>query len=302
MKTLRTAVTAVMLVLVLSPSLARAASFSRPSAAYDWLDISLEATAREVDRHGARPTIISRTLAIALTAMYDAWAAYDEKAVGTRLGASLRRLAAERTVANKEKAIAYATYRALVDVYPEDKAWIDSQMRAKGFDPEDASVDPATPQGIGNLAAKAVCAYRHHDGANQFGDEVGSNGVPYSDYTYYAPVNTAEKINDPNRWQPIPFVNPKGGGRHAGISDAALVSGQAVCARSQRSVPRSRSAARRFSAVAEGDGREHRDERGADAGAKSDRRIHARWSSLDGAVGALAEVCAARVEARSLRY
>ena len=35
--------------------------------------------------------------------------------------------------------------------------------------------------------------------------------MPYSDYTYYAPVNTAEKLNDPNRWQPIPFVNPKGG-------------------------------------------------------------------------------------------
>src|SRR5690242_13802944 len=57
-----------------------------PTVASDWLDVSLEATAREVDRHGARPTIISRTLAMALTAMYDAWAAYDDKAVGTRLG------------------------------------------------------------------------------------------------------------------------------------------------------------------------------------------------------------------------
>src|SRR5258705_10801855 len=96
------------------PSLGADAPPYTLSAAYDWLDVSLEATAREVDRHGARPTIISRTLAIALTAMYDAWAAYDEKAVGTRLGAALRRPAAERTLANKGKAIAYATYRALV--------------------------------------------------------------------------------------------------------------------------------------------------------------------------------------------
>jgi hypothetical protein len=193
------------------PSFGADAPPYKPSAAYDWLDVSLEATAREVDRHGARPTIISRTLAIALTSMYDAWAAYDDKAVGSRLGASLRRPPAERTPANKEKAIAYATYRALVDVYPEDKAWIDEQMRRRGFDPADASMDVSTPQGVGNKAAKAVCDYRHHDGANQFGDEVGSNGVPYSDYTFYAPVNTPEKLVDPNRWQPIPFVNPKGG-------------------------------------------------------------------------------------------
>jgi hypothetical protein len=211
MKTLRPVVTAVMFVFLFWPVVGKAAAPPKPSAAYEWLDISLEATAREVDRHGARPTIISRTLAIALTAMYDAWAAYDDKAVGTRLGATLRRPAAERTQANKEKAIAYATYRALIDVYLEDKAWIDEQMRGKGFNPDDASTDPSAPQGVGNLAARAVCAYRHHDGANQFGDEVGSNGVPYSDYTYYAPVNTVEKVNDPNRWQPIPFVNPKGG-------------------------------------------------------------------------------------------
>src|SRR4051794_18453416 len=210
----RVPLTIVMVGLLLAPSVqaaAPAAAAYKPSKAYEWLDISLEATAREVDRHGARPTIISRTLAVALTAMYDAWAAYDGKAVGSRLGATLRRPAAERTPANREKAIAFATYRALVDVYPEDKAWIDEQLRKQGYDPSDGSNDPATPQGVGNLAAAAVCAYRHHDGANQLGDEVGSNGVPYSDYTFYAPVNTVEKVSDPNRWQPIPFVNPKGG-------------------------------------------------------------------------------------------
>ncbi len=64
------------------------------SAAYQWLDIAQEATAREVDRSAPRPTIISRTLAVWATAMYDAWAAYDEKAVGSRLGDKLRRPAA----------------------------------------------------------------------------------------------------------------------------------------------------------------------------------------------------------------
>src|SRR4051812_20115421 len=92
----------------LAQSLVHAQPHPAPSAAYRWVDISLEATAREVDRHGARPTLLSRTLAIPLTAMYDAWAAYDSRAVGTRMGAKLRRPPAARTQANKEKAIAYA--------------------------------------------------------------------------------------------------------------------------------------------------------------------------------------------------
>ncbi|HKR65168.1 MAG TPA: vanadium-dependent haloperoxidase [Thermoanaerobaculia bacterium] len=190
---------------------AKPAADFKPTAAYRWLEVSLEATAREVDRVGARPTIISRTLAVAMTAMYDAWAAYDAKAVGTRLGSSLRRPPSERTDKNREIAIAYATYRALVDVYPDDKTWLAEQMRAMGFDPDDNTIDLAKPQGVGNVAAKAVCDFRHHDGANQLGDEVGSNGKPYSDYTFYAPVNAPGKINDPDRWQPLPFSDKKGG-------------------------------------------------------------------------------------------
>src|SRR5258706_5857301 len=112
----RVPLTIVMVGLLLAPSVqavAPAATATKTSKAYEWLDISLEATAREVDRHGARPTIISRTLAVALTAMYDAWAAYDDKAFGTRLRGSLRRPPAERTASNREKAIAYATHRGL---------------------------------------------------------------------------------------------------------------------------------------------------------------------------------------------
>ncbi len=181
------------------------------SAAYDWLDVALEATAREVERHGARPTVVSRTLAVAVTAMYDAWAAYDNRAVGTRLGGKLRRPPAERTPANREKAIAYATYRALVDVYPEDAEWLAEQMRLHGYDPADASTDLSAPQGVGNIAAAAVIAYRHHDGANQLGDEVGSSGAPYADYTHYKPVNPPDQIKNPDCWQPIPFDDGKGG-------------------------------------------------------------------------------------------
>jgi hypothetical protein len=63
-------------------------------------------------------TVVARALAVVHTARYDAWAAHDATAVGTRLGGSLRRPADERTVDYKSKAISYAAYRALLDLFP----------------------------------------------------------------------------------------------------------------------------------------------------------------------------------------
>jgi hypothetical protein len=180
------------------------------SLAYRWLDLAEEATARDVDLSGARPTVLSRTLAIWATAVYDAWAAYDDRAVGTRLGGSLRRPPSERTDENREEAISYAAFRVLVDVHPESTAWLAGEMRKLGYDPGVVSLDPATPAGVGNRVAEALLAYRRHDGANQLGDEVGGNGKPYADYTYYRAVNPPDKILDPDRWQPITFTRPDG--------------------------------------------------------------------------------------------
>ena len=180
------------------------------SAAYQWLDIAQEATARDVDRSAPRPTVISRTLAIWATAMYDAWAAYDEKAVGSRLGDKLRRPKAEHTLENKQKAIAYASYHSLLYVYPADKAYLDGELKRMGYDASVVSEDPAKPEGVGYLAAKAVIDYRRKDGANQHGDEPGCDGVPYSDYTGYKPVNPPDEIIDVDRWQPITFTMPDG--------------------------------------------------------------------------------------------
>src|SRR5436309_8750349 len=61
------------------------------------------------------PPMVSRALAIVHTCMYDAWAAYDEHALGTRFGAGLRQSRNERQTASKQEAISFAAYRALVD-------------------------------------------------------------------------------------------------------------------------------------------------------------------------------------------
>jgi len=148
------------------------------------------------------PTINARALAIVHTAMYDAWAAYDPVAVGTRLGGSLRRPPAERTDAYKSQAISYAAYRALLNLFPTRSADFRGLLTAMGYDPDDASTDPASPTGVGNQAAAAVIAFRATDGSNQAGG--------YADTTGYVPVNTPDQVNDPFRWQPLRFVDASG--------------------------------------------------------------------------------------------
>src|SRR4029453_12800441 len=66
------------------------------------------------------PPIVARALAIAHTCMYDAWAAYDDVAVGTTdPGGTRRRPAIEHTDENKAKAISFAAYRRLRNLYPD---------------------------------------------------------------------------------------------------------------------------------------------------------------------------------------
>ena len=146
------------------------------------------------------PTVVARALAVVHTAEYDAWAAYDASAAGTRLGTTLRRPSAERTLGNKEIAVSYAAYDALVDLFPSERALFDAALRGLGFDPAVTTADPARPAGIGHVAARAVLDFRHHDGANQLGD---LHQGAYSDYTGYLPVNSATQLIDPNRWQPL---------------------------------------------------------------------------------------------------
>lgn len=170
----------------------------------------------------------ARALAIMHTCMYDAWTAYDERAVGTQLRDALRRPANERTLANKERAISYATYWALVDILPIDTESVYKPlMRKLGYDPDDHSTDIETPTGIGNVACAAVLEFRHHDKSNQLGDmlrveDAGNGNVPlgvYGDWSGYRPVNQPGTVPahfplikplNPDHWQPLTYTDSTG--------------------------------------------------------------------------------------------
>jgi hypothetical protein len=118
-----------------------------------------------------------------------------------------RRPPSESTDVNKSRAVSFAAYRALIDLFPSETSLFDGVMAYLGYDPTDAGIDPATPSGVGNLAAAAVLGFRHHDGSNQSGD---LHPGAYSDYTGYVPVNSPQTVVDPNRWQPLEVVDAQG--------------------------------------------------------------------------------------------
>jgi hypothetical protein len=207
----------------------------RANAANRWLEAALQGV--RDSKMGA--PMVSRALAVVHTCMFDAWAAYDEKAIGTQLRGSLRRPSVERTLANKERAISYAAYRALADLFPADiKSIYKPLMQQLGYNPDDNSTDIETPTGIGNVACAAVLEYRHHDKSNQLGDMAATpedagpfaqskqgDGLkakataPYSDWTGYVPVNSPGTVPartsfvkplNPEHWQPLTYLDASG--------------------------------------------------------------------------------------------
>ena len=182
------------------------------NVAYKWGQMALTATANDTERFKPRPTITSRYLGLIFVAVFDAWSRYDQKAIPVYLNEVSRRPENEHTLKNKEIAISYAALGAMNEYYFTDKALFSDFMLELGLDPNNQSLDPTTPEGIGNLAALAVIEARKGDGANQYGEEEeGSNGEAYFNYVGYEPVNSADKNVDPNRWQPKYFSDGKGG-------------------------------------------------------------------------------------------
>ena len=179
--------------------------------AYKWGDICMTATANDTERFNPRPTVTSRYLGLIWTAVFDAWTRYDKFAIPVYLKTVNRRPEKEHNFSNKETAISYAAFRTMMEYFVSDSLMLKNVMKDLGFDTENHSLDPKTAVGIGNIAAKTVIEARRFDGSNETGTMKGSPGQPYSDYTGYAPVNSADSLTDLKHWQPKYFSDPRKG-------------------------------------------------------------------------------------------
>jgi hypothetical protein len=166
------------------------------------------------------PTITSRALGVLHTATYDAWASYDPTAKVTRPDGPAQQKSTLNNTANKTKAISYAAYRAMLDLFPPLSfpakgayKTPDVLLSSQGYDPNYSTVASTTdtaadPAAVGNRAALAVTNYRHNDGSNQLGG--------YADTTGYKPVNDWNKVVDRWHWQPLCVPTPPPGAATCG--------------------------------------------------------------------------------------
>lgn len=196
---------ALALVLLVAPTASSANSVART-----WNDELLAA----VRLSFPDPPVHARNLFHVSVAMYDAWAAYDQTAVGYihREDATANDLAAAR-----HEAISYAAYRVLsyrfTTVRHPNTPLVNAQTAQSNFDAQltnlgyqagNTSTDGESPAAIGNRVAEAIITWTALDSSNEVGG--------YTDDTY-TPVNepmilehSGTTMIDPNRWQPLEFV------------------------------------------------------------------------------------------------
>src|SRR5829696_7327444 len=115
------------------------------------------------------PPVAARSLAIAHTAIYDAWAAYDPTATATN-GAT-----AAGSADDQKLAISHAAYQALTALFGA-RAEFGALLAAQASAPD----DPAPAAQVGRQAATDILAQRAGDGANfpSYADPTDWNNSP----------------------------------------------------------------------------------------------------------------------------
>lgn len=174
------------------------------SVAIDWVEAMLLA----IESNPPSPTATTWRMWVIATSMFDAYAAYDQTAVGVASG-DAKRPVAEHTDDHRDTAVAYAAHHALTYAFPGQRDVFDAVLAFQGGDP-DGNPIAGSAAAVGHAAAAAAIELREHDGSNVTGgfQQVVSDRYP----TFYQSVNSADPTapnsrggpsHDPNRWTPL---------------------------------------------------------------------------------------------------
>ena len=200
--------------LVIALSVPATATAQLHSVARLWNEALLEAIRDDF----ARPTVHARNLFHTSAAMYDAWAAYDDRAEPYFLGNTVAGFAcafdgleapASRRAARNE-AISYAAYRLLTHRFRrspgarESLARFDDLLSALGYNAAVTSTDYRTGSAaaLGNYIAQCLIDFGLQDGANEQNDYATRHYQPVNPPLAPALPGNPDLV-DPNRWQPL---------------------------------------------------------------------------------------------------
>jgi hypothetical protein len=171
------------------------------SVARRWNEQGLEAIRRDLPR----PTVHARNLFHLSAAMWDAWAAYDPRAVGV----FVREHHADEDVQHARRAaISYAAYDLLAHRYRPavggemTVACLRAVMRDLGYDPDDAHDIGDDPIAFGNRVGHTLIAATVNDGSNEANDYAAPSAYVAENppLVYDGP---GASLTEPARWQPI---------------------------------------------------------------------------------------------------
>ncbi|MCA9150000.1 MAG: vanadium-dependent haloperoxidase [Planctomycetales bacterium] len=177
--------------------------YAQQSVARQWNELLLDAI--RVDT--PRPTVHARNLFHLSAGMYDAWAAYDQTALGYFDREKISQVPADLNAARNE-AISFAAYRLLTNRFAKSPGAAISlpafraEMLSLGYDPDLELMTGDSPAAVGNRIAANILQQGLLDGSNEIGN--------YSDNSGYQTVNPPLDVSqsgttllDKNRWQPL---------------------------------------------------------------------------------------------------
>lgn len=171
------------------------------SVARQWNEELLEAIRKDF----ARPTVHARNLYHVSAAMWDAWAAYDDRA---RTLQHHEHLSSNDIQAARDEAISYASYRLLMWRFANSPGAaqslpaFDARMNQLGYDKSFTSTQGNSPAALGNRIAETYIQYGLGDNSNEAGGFANLFYEPVNDPLLPALPGNPD-ISDPNRWQPL---------------------------------------------------------------------------------------------------
>lgn len=170
------------------------------SVARVWDDTMLELIRQVVPA----PTVHARNLFHTSAAMWDAWAAYDDTAVGYFV---TEKHTADDVQAAREAAMSQAAYRILLWRYatvsdlPAATDQLDAVMADLCYPTDEPSTEGDGPIAFGNRIADAVLEFGATDGALEDERYEDSSYRPANDAMVVSDPGTV--MEDPNSWQPL---------------------------------------------------------------------------------------------------